>query len=167
MHWRIDIVKYWARVGVVLLLALGAVAVVMHWRHLFPSGTLGEIYARYSEAEDVKAVLTQDFRLNDTVTVDVIILEAATDSAWTALKEDFRRPTPPPEVLALLGQDALPITFSRASRDDYSRVEDGRDYDFLLMVQQDPQRRLTIFDITDEKQSAIIIHIKVLESMRK
>jgi len=159
--------KFWGRVGVVLLLALGSVAVAMHWHHLFPSGTLGEIYGRYSSAEGVKAVLAQDFRLDDTVTVDVVILEAETDSAWALLLEDFRRPIPPPEVQAFLEQNANAITVNRASRDDYSRVEDGREQDFLLIVQQDYQRRLTIFDITDKNQSAMIIHTKVFETMAK
>ena len=58
---------------------------IAYWRS-------SEVYKRYSKVEGVRATYIKDFRVNDTVTVGVTLLEATTDSGWAVLQEDFEVP---------------------------------------------------------------------------
>ena len=61
---------------------------IAYWRS-------SEVYKRYSKVEGVRATYIKDFRVNDTVTVGVTLLEATTDSGWAVLQEDFEVPAVP------------------------------------------------------------------------
>ena len=52
----------------------------------------GALYQRYKDAEGIDASFIKDFPVNDTLTTDALLLEAATDSAWYALLADFGMP---------------------------------------------------------------------------
>ena len=52
----------------------------------------GALYQRYKDAEGIDASFIKDFPVNDTLTTDVLLLEAATDSAWCELLLDFGVP---------------------------------------------------------------------------
>lgn len=49
----------------------------------------GELYRHYQDSEGIEASFVKDFRVNDTLAVDVVLLEATTDSAWCELLLDF------------------------------------------------------------------------------
>jgi len=52
----------------------------------------GALYQRYKDAEGIDASFIKDFPVNDTLTTDALLLEAATDSAWCELLLDFGVP---------------------------------------------------------------------------
>lgn len=59
--------------------------------------------------EKVKASFIKDFKVNDTVFVDVTLLEAIDSVGWDILKTDFKVPPPPLELQPLIdnGEDLL------------------------------------------------------------
>ena len=76
---------------VVAMLAWGYLArVVPYWQ-------CSEVYKRYSRVEGVRATYVKDYRINDTLTIGVTLLEATTDSGWAMLQEDFGLPVIPKE----------------------------------------------------------------------
>ena len=76
---------------VVAMLAWGYLArVVPYWQ-------CSEVYKRYSRVEGVRATYMKDYRINDTLTIGVTLLEATTDSGWAMLQEDFGLPVIPKE----------------------------------------------------------------------
>ena len=76
---------------VVAMLAWGYLArVVPYWQ-------CSEVYKRYSRVEGVRATYMKDYRINDTLTIAVTLLEATTDSGWAMLQEDFGLPVIPKE----------------------------------------------------------------------
>ncbi len=76
---------------VVAMLAWGYLArVVPYWQ-------CSEVYKRYSRVEGVRATYMKDYRINDTLTIGVTLLEATTDSGWVTLQEDFGLPVIPKE----------------------------------------------------------------------
>ena len=82
-------------VAVVMLLSLLAVVAgaVRLCRHYLPQEQPScALFERYKDNPAVKATLLRDFRVSDTLAVDVLLLEAATDSAWCELQFDFGVP---------------------------------------------------------------------------
>ena len=83
------------RILITLLLAVAAVATVVLWRawpHLFPSSDTTDLYRRYEHNDYIRATEIHNFHVNDTLSVDALLLEATTDSAWCALMVDYGIP---------------------------------------------------------------------------
>ncbi len=80
--------------SIVLLCLLAALAGgVRLFRYYLPhEGPTDALYEKYKDNPQVKASLLYDFRVNDTLAVDALLLEASTDSAWCALLLDFGMP---------------------------------------------------------------------------
>ena len=89
MKYRKDILRFWFVFCVILVLALGAITVACRWHRIFPSDEVSDIYSKYSEREDIDASYVKKFRVNDTVVVDVTLLEAKDTKVWDELCKDF------------------------------------------------------------------------------
>ena len=74
-----------------LLLALAVAAAVgtVFWRHILPRWQVSDIYRRYEHVDGIAASYIHNYPVNDTLRVDVTLLEATTDSAWQTLCADF------------------------------------------------------------------------------
>ena len=86
----------------ILLLGLLVVAIVvvatMVARYLpgvVPYWQCSEVYKKYSRVEGVRATYVKDYRVNDTLTVGVTLLEATDSAGWAVLQEDFGVPAVP------------------------------------------------------------------------
>ena len=67
---------------VVVLVAKFLPGVVHYWQS-------SEVYKKYSRVEGVKATYIKDYRLNDTLTVGVTLLEATDSAGWAYLCGEF------------------------------------------------------------------------------
>ena len=83
----------------ILLLGLLVVAIVvvatMVARYLLgvvPYWQCSEVYKKYSRVEGVRATYVKDYRVNDTLTVGVTLLEATDSAGWERLSRDFEIP---------------------------------------------------------------------------
>lgn len=83
---------FWLIVGVVAFLEVLIICLVLQWKYLFPSREVSELYARYADVEGIEASFIKDYRVNDSVFVDVTVLEASNDSAWAVLKKEYKVP---------------------------------------------------------------------------
>ena len=88
---------FWLIVGVVAFLEVLIICLVLQWKYLFPSREVSELYARYADVEGVEASFIKDYRVNDSVFVDVTVLEASSDSAWAVLKKEYKVPALTPK----------------------------------------------------------------------
>ena len=80
---------FWFYVLLVTLFAMAAVTVVLRWHRIFPSHETSELYRRYENHEHIDVSFVKDFRVNDTIAVDVTLIEATDSAGWKRLKEDF------------------------------------------------------------------------------
>ena len=83
---------YWIAWTVVTLLASAAVSLSILWPRLFPSLYVSDLYRRYEHNDYIRATEIHNFHVNDTLSVDALLLEATTDSAWCTLMVDFGIP---------------------------------------------------------------------------
>ena len=81
--------RLWTAWAVALLLLTAGVALPILWPCLFPSHYTSDLYRRYEHNDHIRATEIHNFQVNDTLRVDVTLLQASTDSAWYALLRDF------------------------------------------------------------------------------
>ena len=115
-----------------LLVAAAILAVgVAVWRYTAPQRQVSDLYRHYEHADGIAASHIHNFPVNDTLRVDVTLLEATTDSAWQALCADFALS----DIVEEMKVVAPSAVFSRqVSRHDYSQVVLGDSPDAEILA---------------------------------
>lgn len=147
--------KSWPITILVCLLILGGGALILGWPRTVPFEQCSEIYQKYANEEDIKASFIKDFKVNDTVFVDVTLLEAIDSTGWDILKKDFEVDSLPPELQQLVdnGED-LVFTKSRPK----SEI-DKSDFPNDLLAISHLSHTLTVFHIkSDIEKHAVYNH---------
>ena len=117
-------IKLFWRVGAVLA-ALTAVAVAA--AVLVPRMGVSDLYRRYEGNPHLDVTYLRNFPVNDTLAVDVTLLQALDDEGWDTLRADFRIPELPPLFQQQIedGKDMLSLRF--VSKTDPSHTMDSVD----------------------------------------
>ena len=93
---------------VVFLAILGIGAAITYRPHTVPWEECSEVYRRYATTDGIRASYIKDYRVNDTITLNVTLLEATTDSAWNNLCKAFHStPTESDNKTIEKGRDIL------------------------------------------------------------
>ena len=121
-----------------LLIVLLPVAIYALWEwtpRTVPPERACELYRQYASNPHLTVSYIEDFRVNDTVTVDVTLLEAKDDEGWEEMMEKFGiidLSDIPDEVRHLFAEKTKAIGFGHYEEDDegeivnivvYSRIE--------------------------------------------
>ena len=81
------------RTGLITLAACFAVlvmaVVVIRYPRTVPLEECSDVYKRYKDVEGVRATYIKDFRVNDTLTIGVTLLEATDSEGWERLLKAF------------------------------------------------------------------------------
>ena len=132
--------KKWI-IAFVVLTALG-VGCVAWWRYVRPQQQVSDLYRRYEHADGIAASYIHNYPVNDTLSLDVTLLEATTDSAWQVLCADFAIS----RVVEEMVQINPDLVFCRqVSRHDYTRVICGDHPDAELLTISCASKTLAIF----------------------
>ena len=133
--------KRWIITFLLTLAVATAVGVVV-WRHVLPMRSVSDLYRRYEHADGIAASYIHNFPVNDTLRVDVTLLEATTDSAWQALCADFAIS----RVVEEMVQINPDLVFCRqVSRHDYTQVIYGDHPNAELLTISCRSKTLAIF----------------------
>ena len=76
----------------VVLCSLAGAAAYIVWPRTVPFSECSELYQRYADNEHVAASFVRNYRINDTLTLDVTLLQATDSAGWQQLIEDFEIP---------------------------------------------------------------------------
>ncbi len=76
----------------ICLLAVGVALVVVRCPRTVPWEQCSEVYKKYSQMDGINAAYIKDYRINDTLTIGVTLLEATDSAGWVGLQEDFELP---------------------------------------------------------------------------
>ena len=127
----------------------------------------GALYQRYKDAEGIDASFIKDFPVNDTLATDALLLEAATDSAWCELLEDFgmskelikRYKT---DKESLVGNELTSITTFSIDKNNIKKRIPKTELDSRLTIASHAKRSLCIFMTEDIniKETLFSIEIK-------
>ena len=102
--------KLWPLKVLVFVVIIGGVLAVRYLPCVVPYWQCSEVYKRYHKIEGVRATYIKDYRLNDTLTIAVTLLEATTDSGWVTLQEDFGVPVIPKEYEKYFYKDSNKVS---------------------------------------------------------
>ncbi len=81
--------RFWLIVGVVAAVEALLLCLVFQWKYIFPSDEVSEIYTKYAEQENIDASFIKNYRVNDTVFLDITLLETSDSVTWENLCKDF------------------------------------------------------------------------------
>ena len=123
---------------------------IAYWRS-------SEVYKRYSKVEGVRATYIKDFRVNDTLTVGVTLLEATTDSGWVMLQEEFGLPIIPKECEAEFCGDSNKVTVKSFSKNIPLYVDGDTLNDDIITISR-YKHKIAHFVVQSKEQLKLIVH---------
>jgi len=89
MIFRKNIIKFWVYFVLVLAVALGAITLVYRWQRIFPSKEVSELYRRYANTEGIEVSYVKNYRINDTIYLNVTMIDVKDTSLWEGVCEDL------------------------------------------------------------------------------
>lgn len=144
-------------VSLVLVVAAAAATVVRLW----PRVEVGALYRTYADVPGIDATFLHNFPLNDTLTIDVTILQATDSAGWERLRKDFSIADLPPEALPFVAPDA--VWFKYAPKRDHALPMDSVRLNNDYVVTSLGKWELSVFDIQKEEQIEAIMYYKLRE----
>ena len=138
--------------------AILAVAVAV-WRYTAPQRHVSDLYRRYENADGIAASYIHNFPVNDTLRVDVTLLEATTDSAWNGLVKEFNFGD---QFNAELPSDTNAVSFWFAPRNHYNLPMDSTLLNNDIVVASQYRKTMAVFHITSEDQVNAIVFRQIV-----
>ena len=147
-----------------LLLTFLGVAAVAAGRYLLPERHVSDIYRRYHNADGIAASYIHNFPVNDTLRLDVTLLEATTDSAWQALCADFAIS----DIVETIEDIDPHAIFSRqVNRHDYAQIVRGDSPDAEILAISYDSKTLSIFHTSNAAEKHAVFHYNYTESINQ
>ena len=141
-----------------------SVAIICHPRTV-PLEECSEVYKRYKDVEGVRATYVKDYRVNDTLTIGVTLLEATTDSGWARLVSKFNVPMEMVE-LAKSNPD-IDIWVGQALKDrpevlcDMSELNEEEAQELEIMTISMQMHTICIFHTCNKQEMDAIFYEKI------
>ena len=142
-----------------ILIAVVAVVAIRYPRTV-PYEQCSEVYKRYSSVEGVRATYVKDYRLNDTLTVAVTLLEATDSAGWSYLLNAFNEPeevrdvveesTVKNKVWIRLAPKGHPE--EKVSNDGQGENKEGKKWSYDALLKSYDMRTICVFDMKSMEQ---------------
>ena len=139
------------------VLAVVAGFTLKHCQRTLPERKCGQVYQRYAHVEGIQAAYIKDYRINDTLTIAVTLLEATTDSGWAVLQEDFNVPVVPKEYEELFCGDSNKVSVEGVPKKVPLYFGEDTIYNDLIVTSR-YRRTIAHFVITSREQKRLIIN---------
>jgi hypothetical protein len=103
------------------------------------------------------ASFIKDYKVNDTVSVDVTLLEATDSAGWATLKKDFEVPPPPPVAKKFIdnGEDLIGVKLIPKSTTTDTLLNS---YLNNVLAISHLNRTLTVFHTKNEDEAHTVVH---------
>lgn len=92
MNNRRSAIIFWLATLAFTVAGVAVVYVIKSHPRTVPWDACSEVYRRYANTDGVQATYIQDYRVNDTLTVNVTLLQATDSAGWQQLIADFEIP---------------------------------------------------------------------------
>lgn len=144
-----NIKRFWMWVGIAMLIELAAITLWKRWYWFFPSHAVSEVYTRYAGTEGLNVTFLKNYRINDSVFVDVTLIEAVDSIAWNLIKEDFRIITPEE---CNIHSDSTTVSMKFAPHNNYSSPMDTVLLNNDIILTHFTMKTLLVINIENEEQ---------------
>jgi len=153
--------RFWLIVAILALVEAVILCLALQWKYIFPSREVSDLYTRYENVAGIGVSYIKDYKVNDTVFVDVTFIEATTDSAWNVILNDFNMPVIPEEYRELVEKNSS-IEFNLISKEDPQKIDEDIDNNDVLVLSRQ-KHSVCIFHINNKIQRNAIIRNKLDE----
>ena len=151
MTIRKNIVRFWGLFCLLLAVALGIITLAHHWHRIFPSDEVSEYYTRYAGREGMDVSYVKDYRVNDTILLDVTLLEVHDSLVWEQTCEELHLLT-----TAQIPAEFRHLYFTPNNFESYI-VKDTVEHRQTVFIYTRYTRTICIFhNVTDEQYDAIM-----------
>lgn len=157
--------KFWTIVALLALVETLVLFCVFQWRYIFPSHEVSEIYTRYENTDGIDASFIKDFRVNDSVFIDVTLLEAKDSAGWALLCKDFDVPTPSSLFQQLISEGKDIIYSGSINKTNTESISEGYTYNLLAISYQ--SHTLSIFHLHNEEESLSVLNYNLDSSIQQ
>ena len=149
----------------IIFLAIVLVALAVRlWPRTVPFDQCSDLYKQYANVEGIDASFIKDYKVNDTVFVDVTLLEATTDSAWQALCADFAIS----DIVETIEDIDPHAIFSRqVNRHDYAQIVRGDSPNAEILAISCDSKTLSIFHTSNAAEIHAVFHYNSPESINQ
>lgn len=122
-----------------------------------PAAEASDLYRRYEHSEHISATFIKDFPIDDTLRLDVTLLQATDSAGWEALRRDFNVPTLPEHFLALIEDKDDNVMSYKASSEYRDFFEDmGIKKEYIIAISFVKHNIGVFHTITESQQKAVL-----------
>ena len=147
--------RSWLITIIICLVILGGGGAVLLLPQVVPFGQCSDVYKKYADMDGVDATFIKDYKVNDTVFVDVTLLVAIDSVGWDILIRDFEVPNLPAELQQLI-DNGTDLFFTKSIPKSKTDTSDSP-YDLLAISHL--KHTLTVFHInSDIEKHAVFNH---------
>jgi hypothetical protein len=147
---------------VCLLIVLGTLIVKL-WPRTVPFDQCSDLYKQYVAVEGINATYIKDYKVNDTVFVDVTLLEA-TDSMWHTLMKDFNIPTPDSDLQQFIDAGENLVVTKLVDKTHYSRPAAPCSSNCEIMAISYTTHSISVFHTVDARERHAILYFNLDKS---
>ena len=147
---------------ILMFLAVVAAVGAVFWRHILPRWQVSDIYRRYEHVDGIAASYIHNYPGNDTLSLDVTLREATTDSGWAILVRDFEMDELSP-LLQMLIDRGENLVFSKLiprSNPSASAENDVLAYSYTT-------RSVSIFHVANDEEKHAVLYHNIKKSINK
>lgn len=139
----------------ICVVIVGGVLAVMYLPGLVAYWQSSEVYKKYCRVEGVRATYVKDFRVNDTLTIGVTLLEATDSAGWEYLLNAFGEPREDSEVVekstkqakvwARLAPKGHPE--EKVGNGNQSGNDEAKEWNYDVLLKSYEERVLSVFEV--------------------
>lgn len=148
----------------IIFLAIVLVALAVRlWPRTVPFDQCSDLYKQYVAVEGINATYIKDYKVNDTVFVDVTLLEA-TDSMWHTLMKDFNIPTPDSDFQQFIDAGENLVVTKLVDKTHYSRPAAPCSSNCEIMAISYTTHSISVFHTVDAGERHAILYFNLDKS---
>ncbi|MCR5065508.1 MAG: hypothetical protein K6A67_07015 [Bacteroidales bacterium] len=149
--------RFWLIIAILALVEAAIFCLALQWKYIFPSREVSELYTRYENVDGVEVSFIKDYKVNDTVFVDVTLLEATDSVGWVTLKKDFDIVDITPELQQFIDNGENMIFTKLIPKSSFSDTTSCPYKDDLLAISF-LTKTLTVFHIKNKEELNAVRH---------
>lgn len=148
--------RRWIITLLVCLLIVGSGAGVLLWPRTVPFAQCSEVYRLYVNNPSIRASFIKDFRINDSVSVDVTLLEAVDSNGWNTLVTDMNLGIQDSSTRSDIANGMDLITVKQVKKGVYSKPIATSSGNVDIVATSHLRKEVSIFHSKDRKEKHAI-----------
>ena len=152
---HLSFLSSWRGTALLCLLILGSAAAIILW----PRSDDASLSRHYNHIPGIKATYFKDYPINDTLALNITLLQALDSAGGRTLRNDFNIAELDPVLQQLIDCGLDPIFTRLVDKDDYAQSVDATCPNSQLLAFSYKSQSVTLFHVTNgEELDAVLYH---------